>query len=332
MDDTRGSCENNVFNLISYDDFNDMYTMIESIGQGAFSETFKAIDNHNNRIVAIKFTYEEDIKSEVTRGCDIKDKIFEFSDSFITFYNFGITTHKIANEWNIVPGWFRYHRKNENKKVIHKEGDTIYFATSELLYPISSDTLYDPSLDFKKVIDISPISDILFETSYAIIILNLVYGEIHGDLHAGNVMLRRVDHHREYNINGKVYTVRNNYMPAIIDLGISVRDKSKECCPKELYEFYSTFRDIVSRSFDYPEDIKDLYQSNDPEIVTNVAFDYLKSNHSYYGENTKAFKPISIDEGVVIYKGELVNESANLNCKVCGKYLYKQDIHSYDYY
>ncbi len=329
MDDPKGTCDNQVFNILSRDQFSKIYTKIDSIGQGAFSETFKAVDKKNNRVVAIKFTERSDIESEVSRSCDIHRRLYEYTHGFTTFYDFGMTTHETANEWGMTLGYLDYHERDPDKRVIFYPGDKMYFATSEVLEPIGFSGIYNPPLDFKSIRDMSSqreVSDIMFETAYAIVILNLVYGDIHGDLHIGNVMLRRVNYTREYNINGQVYTVRNQYMPVIIDLGVSIRDLSGECCDSELYELFWSFSKLLADDFEYPPNIVQAYKSNDPGIVTDPVFEYLKSNPTYYGEVVRILKPIQIHEGIVSHEGPPVNPNANLNCKACGKYLYKQDL------
>lgn len=142
--------------------------------------------------------------------------------------------------------------------------------------------------------------DFVFELLVAVVVLNLS-GIIHHDLHEGNILIEKVNYHRQYSINGQTYLCKFEYIPIIIDFGLAEINDEPSLDLSMEYRPFAGYNDdsstlatlIMDPKIVQPLVIK-LRASKSFDILLHPVFKPLTLNPIQVGDTIKVFAPLEI--------------------------------------
>jgi hypothetical protein len=280
------TCAKIIPTQISYEQFKMIYTVLDAIGDNpGLSSVYKAVDNITNEVCAIKFTvdFTSDAKLEVEKICKIDDLMRQYSECYIKIKHFGKVSNEIISDIDLY--W-------DEDDLSETQADNVFFFSTDLYLGFSD--IFDAYMDTLVLQSNTDLSDILFELSYTIILLNFKFNIFHGDLHPGNIVLKKVSNKRQYTINEEIYIVTSHYIPIIIDWAIPPVGV-KPHYPTDLEFLFETMKLLSRHEFiQYPHDLVTSYREGSPDVLFSEIFNYLKHNTIEGGDMVTIFEPVTI--------------------------------------
>jgi hypothetical protein len=188
----------------SIEEFTQRYQLLHRLGQGIHGTVWAANDLMEPvEMVAIKMVVGEDfeglIKEEVENVQKLRDAIGELTHCLPQIKDHGFVDRAILDDYpDIIT---TYAQESIDLGMTGFEEVDVAFLTSSVYSPLEVDDL-DPGM--------------VFEIIYTIMLAN-TRGLYHGDLHAGNIMTKKVDYKRLYTVNGQAYLIDSPDIPIIID-------------------------------------------------------------------------------------------------------------------
>lgn len=210
-------------NVILLSDFEDFYTIVEPLGRGVSAKTYKILEKSTNEILVLKkfnviaTNYFKEI-TEFDIGC-LTPAVNHLTNSISTvLYTFVIKLNP------------KNHKDAEfiGDEILtrHRSVDFIYLKCIIMPYYDGINNLLRASItDFDKF-------KIYFECFVACLCLDMLKIQ-HRDFSIDNILLVKVDYIRQYTINGITYYIDCEYLPIIIDFGLSTFNRTRAVSAKQ---------------------------------------------------------------------------------------------------
>jgi hypothetical protein len=161
-------------------------------------------------------------------------------------------------------------------------------------------------LGFYRIVDISLISllnsvrllpyelnCILFQIAYSLYVANKWYDFVHGNLHEGNILIKKNEKLIAYcyKINGKTFKFKTKYLVKIIDFEFSMVSIDK-VLPKEVIDkSFNVGKSLSGKDIDFNSNLNRNLNRNS-NLNLNLNFN-LKSFENYYNNNNRILTPLT---------------------------------------
>lgn len=307
----------NANNMLSLNDFNDMFSIMGILGQGGSGDVVFKV-TMNDQIVAMKTIPYMHPKnniirySEINMGCKMNN-LQHYTHSLMPILYYVIFNKNVLTM--LTDKLEHYYDIDEysDAEIVTEDygyGNCVIIIINPLLLN-AYNYIYNPRWkprpnDFITATKENHI-DIMFETLYALIILNM-NNIIHGDIANRNIRFMKVNKNgiinkRQYTINNTIYLVEYEYMPVWIDFGNSVEIKTVKPLADEYIDEYIDEYENVSDLFEVfnfdrllsVEDKALFNTKNFPEILLSKIFEPLRNRNIMGGDNVTIFTAINID-------------------------------------
>jgi len=247
------------------------FTILSDLGSGIEGIVFKVVDNETNEVMALKSILLPN-DAQIILGCMLM-KTFPFTNSISIPKLFAVVNHNVFLDIDDpkIPNW-------SISQLVDTIGHRGLVFTMDIL-----------ELNFMSVYGMrrnDQQTDILYELALAILALHDIC-VTHQDLHRENVLLRKTNEIRVYNINGRNYTVVAKHQPVIIDFGLAECIDNNEST--DWTSLLELFNDVTNN-----KDLLDTIKIGNRNMLLSPIFDKLRERVIQPGELVRLFSPITI--------------------------------------